>query len=259
MPSKQPLSNGVARTTTGEELTISIPEVPVTQEHPPWTQHKNVKQAGLARANAAVTESNPHGTTEGNYTEDHSNQTVLQQHVDFFDINKDGVITPFETFIALRSINWSILLTIIAVLFIHGGLSYATLDPGNILPDPFFRIYVRNIHRAKHGSDTATYDSEGRFRPQMFEDIFAKWGEKKEDGQWGITFRQALQAIKGNRSFMDLFGMSAAIFEWFATYVTIWPEDGVMMLEDVRAVYDGSYFYKVADKCKPAIATTKEE
>lgn len=36
-----------------------------------------------------------------------------------------------------------------------------------------------------------------------------------------------------------------------ATYLTIWPEDGVMKMEDVRGVYDGSYFYKLAEKKKP--------
>ena len=31
-------------------------------------------------------------------------------------------------------------------------------------------------------------------------------------------------------------------------YGTIWPEDGVMRMEDVRGIYDASYFFKVAGK-----------
>ncbi len=30
-----------------------------------------------------------------------------------------------------------------------------------------------------------------------------------------------------------------------ATYLTLWPVDGIMRMEDIRGVYDGSYFYKV--------------
>ena len=31
-----------------------------------------------------------------------------------------------------------------------------------------------------------------------------------------------------------------------AVWITLWPADGVMRMEDVRGVFDGSYFYKVA-------------
>ncbi|THH28185.1 hypothetical protein EUX98_g6009 [Antrodiella citrinella] len=229
------------------DFITSIPEVPVTRERPIWS-HKNVKEAGVARANAAVTETSPHGTIEGHYTAKHSHQTVLQQHIDFFDLNHDGVITPLETYLAFRSLKYNPLFAILSALFIHLGLSYATLDPSSFLPDPIFRIFTRNIHRAKHGSDTGTYDNEGRFRSQMLHDLFTKHGERKDDGEWGLTLRQAMNAIMAHRSFLDLFGITAAVFEWLATYFVIWPEDGIMTLEDVRGVYDGSYFYKVAGR-----------
>nr|CAB3467693.1 unnamed protein product [Digitaria exilis] len=66
--------------------------------------------------------------------------TELQKHVSFFDRNKDGIITPLETFQALlprRSM------------------------PG-ALP-PYVNIYVKYIHKAIHGSDTGAYDSKGRY------------------------------------------------------------------------------------------------
>ncbi|KAI1463598.1 uncharacterized protein F4812DRAFT_468504 [Daldinia caldariorum] len=33
------------------------------------------------------------------------------------------------------------------------------------LPDPFFRVFLADVHRAKHGSDTGAFDAEGRFVP----------------------------------------------------------------------------------------------
>ena len=101
----------------------------------------------------------------------------------------------------------------IGALVTHVGLSYATLEPTQILPDPFLRIYVKNIHLGKHGSDTATYDNEGRFRPQLFEDIFSKFGSQDQRGEWGITFKQAMNSVYGNKCVMDPFGVFSAIFE----------------------------------------------
>lgn len=200
---------------------------------------------------------------------------VLQQHCDFFDLNCDGVITPYGTYIALRLLEWSIFLSVIGVLFIHGGLSYFTLPPGHWLPDPLFRIHIAYIHRAKHGSDTGAYDHEGRFRPQLFADFFSKFGQKMDNGEWGVTFMQMMTGAWAQRCVMDLFGLSARMFEckpvnhmiiWrsysffsfivIAAYVTIWPADGIMRMEDVRAVYDGSYFWRVAGKRRDKYLTS---
>lgn len=138
---------------------------------------------------------------------------VLQQHCDFFDLNSDGIITPFETYVAFRLLEWSIFLSLFATMVIHGGFSWFTLPPGHWLPDPFFRIYLCNIHSAKHGSDSGTYDHEGRFRAQQFADFFSKYGKQMSDGEWGITFSQALHGAKSQRCIMDAFGTFAEFFE----------------------------------------------
>jgi hypothetical protein len=36
------------------------------------------------------------------------------------------------------------------------------------------------------------------------------------------------------------FGWVAAVFEWWSTYYLLWPEDGYLRKNDVRAVYDVS-------------------
>lgn len=61
------------------------------------------------------------------------------------------------------------------------------------------------IIAAQHGSDSETYDSEGRFRPQQFEDMFAKYDRDHDDA---LTFGQLLELMKGNRNAMDPFGVS---------------------------------------------------
>lgn len=99
-------------------------------------------------------------------------------------------------------------LSLLALIIIHGNFSYPTLS--GYLPDPFFRIYIARIHKDKHGSDSGTYDNEGRFVPQKFEDIFAKYasGDKQ-----GITLPEVGSYMKGQRVIMDPVGWGGAFFE----------------------------------------------
>lgn len=130
-----------------------------------------------------------------------------------------------------------------------------------MLPDPFFRVFLKNVHKDKHGSDTGTYDAEGRFLPQKFEDIFAKYA----DGRDYLTIWDVSNVLKGQRCIADPIGWGGAFFEckmdWYncslvalltnpgiATYIMLWPEDGRMMKEDIRRIYDGSIFYVLAER-----------
>lgn len=45
-------------------------------------------------------------------------------------------------------------------------------------------------------------------------------------------------------------GWLAAFFEWLATYLLFWPEDGVVTREQLRSVYDGSIFFQMAKDTK---------
>lgn len=226
-------------------LRTAIPEVPVTQERTPFLQDDEnapLAHAGTARATIAASVDSPEGTRKGDWAKQHEHQTVLQQHIDFFDRDGDGVIWPQDTFWGFHAIGFGIILSIVAVLVIHLNFSYATLPPGHYLPDPFFRVYTARIHKDKHGSDTGTYDNEGRYIPQKFEEIFAKYAKDKDS----LTFWEAIDMMHGQRVVADPFGWGAAAFEWLATYLLLWPEDGKMKKEDIRRVYDGSIFYELA-------------
>ncbi|CCF32576.1 hypothetical protein CH063_04936 [Colletotrichum higginsianum] len=227
----------------GEPVVTSIPEVPVTVQRKPFLQpelDQKLAHTGTPRANIAATYEKPNGTTERGWAQRHRHQTVLQQHCDFFDADNDGVIYPTDTFWGFRKLGFGIILSLLSVVIIHSNFSYPTLS--GYLPDPLFRIYLANIHKDKHGSDTNTYDTEGRFNPQKFEDMFAKYA----GGRDYMTVYDVLAMLKGQRLVADPIGWGGAFFEWTATYLMLWPADGRMTKEDIRGIYDGSIFYTIA-------------
>ncbi|KDQ60377.1 hypothetical protein JAAARDRAFT_152967 [Jaapia argillacea MUCL 33604] len=221
-----------------------------SKDHPAWdpkNDNTDLTNAGVPRDNIAATASHPHGTTSHDHSKHHSSQSVLQQHCSFFDRDSDGIIWPYDTFIAFHALGYSLLISLLSTIIIHANFSYPTL-PSYILPDPFFRIYIARIHRDKHGSDTGTYDNEGRFVPQKFEDFFEKYSSV--EGKDGLTIRDTVRGIWGQRCIMDPIGWGAAVFEWIATWLLLWPKDWIIRKEDVRAIYDGSIFWKIAKERK---------
>lgn len=201
---------------------------------------------------------------------------MLQQHCVFFDKDNDGVIWPLDTFYGFHQIGFNIFLCIISMFVIHSGFrcdfslsivhrtfsnnypqthSYVTCP--SWIPDPLFRVYLPNIHKAKHGSDSGTYDSEGRFAPQHFEDIFSKYGscpipdfaryKDSQEGQAYLRPKNLAALHKGNRNAMDPFGWGAGVFELFAAW---WISDGALKKEELRSVYDGSLFYQRWEEVK---------
>ncbi|KAL1602284.1 hypothetical protein SLS59_004974 [Nothophoma quercina] len=237
------LTNGDYEFTSSDVRTVN--HVPITSRQRPWVNPKNspLKDPGLARANIAATYDKPNGTTEGDWAKKHRHQTVLQQHCEFFDRDRDGILWPSDTFVGFYNLGFGVILSAFALFIIHINFSYPTSS--SWLPDPLFRINLVNIDRTKHGSDSDTYDSQGRFRPQQFEDIFSKYA----DGADYLTIWTLFEQIKGQRNISDPIGWGGAVFEWMATYLMLWPEDGKMRKEDIRAIYDGSLFHKWARDC----------
>ncbi|GAA5878394.1 hypothetical protein JCM8547_007906 [Rhodosporidiobolus lusitaniae] len=197
----------------------------------------------MPRANIAATPEAPNGTQADGWAEKHKDESVLQQHVAFFDKDQDGYIGPWDTFKGFHELGYALFWCIIAVFIINPAFSLFTFDSFFCLLR--WRIPVKNIHRAKHGSDTGVYDEEGRFVPARFERIFSMFDE---DNKGGLTFIEGLKMMHRNRNVLDPIGWTGEFFELLATYLLIWPKDGVMRKEDWRTVYDGSIFFAVADR-----------
>lgn len=155
--------------------------------------------------------------------------TTLQRHVAYFDGNLDGVITMQGTFLggcsSLESLEtrlltsfsppgfyamgFGIILSILAMFIIHGPFSYPTLPYDgsrwwHYLPDPRMRIYIANIHRCKHGSDTDSYDRRGDLNKDKFEDIIRTYSSAA--GRDALYFSDLLVILRQRRHLMDLFG-----------------------------------------------------
>ncbi|XVF43576.1 hypothetical protein PTKIN_Ptkin02bG0050800 [Pterospermum kingtungense] len=166
-----------------------------------------------------------------------TDQSVLQKHVAFFDRNHDGLVYPWETFEGFRAIGAGYFLSMVGAFFINLALSSKT-RPGKS-PSLFFPIEVKNIHLAKHGSDSGVYDSHGRFENEKFEEIFRKFARTHGNA---LTSEELNAMLKANREPQDFKGWLASWTEWMALYSLCKDNRGLLRKETIRGVYDGSLF-----------------
>lgn len=142
------------------------------------------------------------------------------------------------------------LLSIIAVLIIHPTFSFWSLS--SWIPHPGFPISIKNAHRLKHGSDSESYDTEGRFIPQKFEEIFSKYGKTVPNA---LTLREINSMVWGNRNISDFIGWTASFLEWNLTYYlaakTLGGNGTKMLTKDsTRRIIDGTLFYSIEREIK---------
>lgn len=224
------------------KIQTAAPNCPVTSERPPApSTATSIPNPGVARANAAISIDNPNGDADyianyGDFVRPRpqgarklmlrklTDQTPLQQHVLFWDRDHDGQIYPLDTYKGFRELGFNMLFSLLAMLIINLNFSYPTRLVHSVIPDLWFRVDVGGIYKAKvgsfdlgrvemgaderyamqHGSDSGTYDPEGRFIPQHFEDVFAKY-DRDHDGV--LTLGELFEMVQGNRCAMDPFGV----------------------------------------------------
>lgn len=178
--------------------------------------------------------------SSGNHNDEPAGENVLAKHVAFFDRNHDGVVYPWETFKGFRAIGAGLPLSSFAALFINMGLSQKT-RPGRF-PSLLFPIEIKNIAKAKHGSDSGVYDTEGRFVQSKFEEIFSKHAHTNPNY---LTNKELDEMLKANRDPKDYGGWLAAFVEWKVLYSLCKDKNGLLQKDTIRGVYDGSLFEKM--------------
>jgi len=113
------------------------------------------------------------------------------------------------------------------------------------VPDPLMRIHLSNIQHDIHGSDTQTYNAQGNFESVKFNEIFEKYSSTPNKD--GLTKEDTYRMWRNQRRACDFFGPMATAVEWIAAWYTLKPKDGIIKKDDIKGVYDGSIFYRIAE------------
>ncbi|KAF9059332.1 Caleosin related protein-domain-containing protein [Rhodocollybia butyracea] len=187
---------------------------------------------------------------------------ALIGHGEFFDADGDGVFWPSDTYKGFRALGFSFFISLFAAVVIC-SMSYPSLPASHWFPDPFFRIYVNGLHKAKHGSDSGSFNRDGTFDQANFDQF---WNEHTDAPHTEITPVQLYHAVAARRLAFDFYGTLAAIFEWFTTWLLLgyssfrfnfdlWTEKSREFLDAAAQEKQGTLTFP--ETIKPTIKATK--
>ncbi|TPX34856.1 plant seed peroxygenase [Synchytrium microbalum] len=229
-----------------DPIETTVDGAPVHKAYPlPSTDvYEKIPHAGIPRANLAPSAEHPNGSSDIH----HKNYSVLQQHIAFFDPDNDGVVYPWNTYSGFRRMGFVMSYSFLAMLFIHLNMAYPTQT--SWIPNPALPIFIANIHKVKHGSDTDIYDSEGRFRPDQFEELFSRFGKTRKDA---LTATEVRMMLSHQRRPWDIFGWIACFLEYFTLWLLCgegsgFGSDSYITKENIRRQYDGTLFFQMEAK-----------
>ncbi|CAL5054502.1 unnamed protein product [Urochloa decumbens] len=171
--------------------------------------------------------------------------TELQKHVAFFDSDHDGIITFDETYQGLKDVGLGAVAAKASAALINAALGPKTRPDNANSSSSRMDIYIENIQKGKHGSDTGAYDAQGRFVPAKLDEMFAKHAKTVPNA---LTEDEMQEMLKANRESNDVSGWLGAKAEWEMLYKLAKDKDGRLPKDTVRAVYDGTLFYQLAGK-----------
>ncbi|KEY69278.1 hypothetical protein S7711_01729 [Stachybotrys chartarum IBT 7711] len=169
--------------------------------------------------------------------------TVLQRHILFWDRDGDGIVHPWDVYNGFRELGFNIPFSL-GSLLIPIFFSYPTRLGHSWLPDPMLRIYVKDIHKAKHGSDSGIYDFDGNFNEARFDQLYETFDSS---GTGALSAQDLTNLWKKDRCAADPAGWSFAAMEWWTTWLLL-QKDGMVWKEDLKACYDGSIFWKIKEE-----------
>lgn len=166
----------------------------------------------------------------------------LQSHVSFFDRNGDGVITMPETFESLLLLNYSFLGALVVTFLNHFMFSYNSCE--SWIPDFRLPIYVKNIRKCKHGSDSGVFGCNGEIKMDVFEKVIKPYSK---DGC--ISFLDGWKMTNDFRQSFDIVGWIFSKLNWLFLFFLV-AKNGKVSVDDVYDSLTGTLFHRLAEENK---------